>query len=131
MSKQDRQGARTISDLERKYEFEAISGHGENSFSGLARQINSLNQTLAQFMATTNGNITELERNAAVWFYSGIPTLENQPFVSWETAKVKEKHIGDFYYDTDNGSMYLLKATTDESTEEPTLVYEWVNIIKK
>ena len=129
MSKQDRQGARTVSDLERKYDFEYLSGQGDNSVANLARQLNSLNQTLAQFMASTNGKIEELERNSAVHFYSGVPTIENQPFVSWETDEVKSKHIGDFYYDTDNGSMYLLKCTVDESGEEPVNVYEWVNII--
>lgn len=129
MSKQDRQGARTVSDLERKYDFEFISGQGDNSVANLARQLNSLNQTLAQFMASTNGKIEELEGNSAVHFYSGVPTLENQPFISWETDEVKVKHIGDFYYDTDTGSMYLLRGTTDETTEEKLTTYEWVNII--
>ena len=129
MSKQDRQGARTVSDLERKYDFEYITGKGDNSVAKLARQLNSLNQTLAQFMASTIGKIEELERSSAVWFYGGAPTLENQPFVSWETDDVRKKHVGDFYYDTETGSMYLFHITTDESGEEPVTVYEWLNII--
>ena len=129
MSKQDRQGVRTPADIERKYDLELLAGQGERSNEKLLQQINLLNQTLAQFMATTNGKIEELEKNSAVWFYSGVPTLENQPFVAWETDEVKAKHVGDFYYDTDNGSMYLLKATTDESTGEKVTTYELVNII--
>lgn len=60
MSKQDRQGVRTASDLERKYDFAAISElnkHGREQ----DQQVSALAQTLAQFMAKVNGEISELQ----------------------------------------------------------------------
>lgn len=118
MSKQDRQGVRTPQDLERKYDFGQFFGSGDNSYAKLADQLNRVNQNLAQFTAYTKGKFEELEKDSATWIYSGAPTLENQPAVGWETEEAKEKHIGDFYYNTDTGSMYLFKLT-DET-------YEWV-----
>ena len=59
MSKQDRQGVRTASDLERKYDLSKISelnaqGKEQN------QQVSALAQTLAQFMAKVNGEIAEI-----------------------------------------------------------------------
>lgn len=60
MSKQDRQGVRTPAQLEQKYRIgEALSG-ANNSLSNQERQLNQLTQTLAQFMASTNGQIAIL-----------------------------------------------------------------------
>lgn len=118
MSKQDRQGVRTAADLERKYDFGQVFGEGENSYGKLAEQLNRVNQTLAQFTAYANGKFEELEKDSATWFYSGVPTLENQPAVGWDTDEKKAKHIGDFYYNVDTGSMYLFKQTGE--------AYEWI-----
>ena len=61
MSKQDRQGVRTASDLERKYNFGLISGKGSKSNGSLEEQLNRLNQSFAQFAALTMGRFKELE----------------------------------------------------------------------
>lgn len=118
MSKQDRQGVRTAADLERKYDFGQVFGEGEGSYAKIADQLNRVNQTLAQFTAYANGKFEELEKDSATWFYSGVPTLENQPAVGWDTDEKKAKHMGDFYYNVDTGSMYLFKLTDEE--------YEWI-----
>lgn len=62
MSKQDRQGVRKASDLEQKYNFGMLAGQGNKSNEALARQINTLNQSFAQFGATVLGRINELEK---------------------------------------------------------------------
>lgn len=54
MSKQDRQGARTVQDLERKYNL------GQGS-SGPANQYNQLSQSFQQYVEDTNQQITELK----------------------------------------------------------------------
>lgn len=110
MSKQDRQGVRTASDIERKYNLGDISKNQESG-SKQQIQIQQLNQNLANFMATTNARLDELGENDKMWFYSGVPTLENHPAIDWTTGELKAKHIGDMYYDVDSGDMYLFKNT--------------------
>lgn len=116
MSKQDRQGVRTPSDLERKYDFGQLSGN--NSHKAQSEKINQLTQLLSQFMAETTAKLAELDKSSTTWFYSGAPTLENLPAVEWTTDALKEKHIGDFYYDEDGSGLYLFKRTEDS--------YAWV-----
>lgn len=113
MSKQDRQGVRTATDIERKYNLGDIS---KNRDTGSKQDIliQQINQDLATFKAQTNAKIEELEGNDKMWFYSGVPTLENHPAVEWTTDELKAKHLGDMYYDVDNGDMYIFKFV-DES----------------
>ena len=116
MSKQDRQGVRTASDIERKYNLGDISKNQDKS-SKQDILIQQINQNLAVFKAQTNAKIEELEGNDKMWFYSGAPTLENHPAVDWNTDELKAKHIGDMYYDVDNGDMYIFKSNNS--------VYAW------
>lgn len=119
MSKQDKCGVRTASDLERKYDFSNLTGKSISN-TRLEEQVRLLNQTLTQFVANTNTRFEELEdiERVVTHFYSGVPTLSNEPAISWETEEQKEEHIGDLYYDTDNKHLYLFKSTDG--------VYEWV-----
>lgn len=123
MSKQDRQGVRKASDLERKYDFSLIAGKGSSSAS---EKLNNLTQSFAQFVAATNGRLEELESNATTWFYSGTPSLDNHPAVGWESDEVRDTHVGDMYYDEDTTCTYLFKRT--ETEEE--VKYEWVPMFK-
>lgn len=130
MSKQDRQGVRNASDLERKYDFSLISGDGKG-YSRQAEQINNLTQAFAQFVALTNGRLAELEGNTKTWFFKGVPTLENEPAVDWDTEEKKEEHIGDMYFDEDDSCTYLFKRTETGEGEEKTVEYEWVAMFDK
>lgn len=56
MSKQDRQGVRTASDLERKYELGQIAEQ-RNESSRQSIQMNQLAQTLSQFITKTNNEL--------------------------------------------------------------------------
>lgn len=60
MSKQDRQGVRRASDLERKYELGGISKQKETN-DKQSMQISQLLQTVSQFMSTTNSKLIELD----------------------------------------------------------------------
>lgn len=124
MKKQDRCGVRTASDLEQKYDFGAL-GNNATSTAKLEEQTKQLNQTLSQFIANTNARFEEIEEieTTGTHFYSGVPTLLNEPAISWETDELKQEHIGDMYYDTDNGHIYLFKITDD--------VYEWVECLNE
>ncbi|MDD2519130.1 MAG: hypothetical protein PHG18_04515, partial [Bacilli bacterium] len=56
----------------------------------------------------------ESQSDISLWFFSGIPTLENSPASEWEDY---ESRLGDLYYDRDTGSVY--KFVVNEST------YSW------
>ena len=116
MSKQDRQGVRTPADVERKYNLGRLAA--AQGSSAQKTDLQQLSETLAQFMADTNGKFQELEGHTQTFFYSGVPTLDNAPAVEWETNEAKAEHIGDLYYNEDDGNLYLFKG---DGTD-----FEWV-----
>ena len=61
MSKQDRQGVRKASDLERKYNLGLLAGSGHGKAGSLAEQINKLSQSFSQFATSCMGRLKELE----------------------------------------------------------------------
>ena len=119
MKKQDKCKVRQASDLEQKYDLGVLAGSAKTN-TRLDEQVRLLNQTLAQHIANSNARFEELEEIETIGthFYSGVPSLLNEPASSWETDELKQEHIGDMYYDTDNGHIYLFKLTED--------VFEWV-----
>lgn len=123
MSKQDRQGVRTPSDLERKYDFGNFMNSSRNTSLQMELQIKQLNQNLTQLNTELLGRIDDLkskiENHSQTWFFSGKPTLENAPAVEWNTDEIKTAHIGDLYFDNDNGRIYLFKSAEGS--------YEWAS----
>lgn len=116
MSKQDRQGVRTPSDLERKYDFGQLSG--ANSHKLQTEKLNQLTQTISQFMTNVMSELSELKKSTNTWFCNGVPTLENMPAAEWDTDELKAEHIGNLCFDEDNNVLYLFKRTGE--------LYEWV-----
>lgn len=123
MSKQDRQGVRTATDLERKYDLASLVGVKravENSVEGL----NRTNKTLEEFMTSTLETISELQEqidgNITTWFYSGVPTLSNLPASEWTTELLKNEHLGDLYYDDETGYAYRFALCEG--------VYKWIEL---
>ena len=45
------------------------------------------------------------------WFNNGAPTLSNLPASNWNTDALKEKHLGDLYYDNESGYAYRFIKT--------------------
>lgn len=45
------------------------------------------------------------------WFNNGAPTLSNLPASNWNTDTLKEKHLGDLYYDNESGYAYRFIKT--------------------
>ena len=123
MSKQDRQGVRTATDLERKYDLASLVGIKkavENNVEGL----NKTNKTLEEFVIATTGSIEELKEqidgNITTWFYSGVPTLSNLPASEWTTDVLKNEHLGDLYYDDTTGYAYRFALCEG--------VYKWIEL---
>ena len=109
MNKQDLQGARSPTDLERKYDLQAIAGL-KKAVKVSEDAINKTNKTLENFVAATLQNFENIESqidgNIATHFYRGVPTLENAPANEWTTDEDKKKHLNDLYYDKDSGKVY-------------------------
>lgn len=51
----------------------------------------------------TNDLQSQIDGEIVSWFYEGIPTLDNAPAVDWDTDTLKERHLGDMYYDVGTG----------------------------
>lgn len=62
----------------------------------------------------------QIDDNITSWFFSGVPTAENEPAASWTTDTDKKQHIGDLYYDKLTGLGY--RWVLDNGT------YRWVVI---
>lgn len=111
MSKQDRQGVRSPTDIEQKYDLGEIAGLKKAvrmNETGLSKT----NQTLEQFTNTTVQNFKEVQKEldgkAEIWFYKGIPTLLNEPANGWSEESY-QSHVGDMYYDWNTGYAYRFK----------------------
>jgi vacuolar-type H+-ATPase subunit I/STV1 len=89
MSKQDRQGVRSASDLERKYDFSQIAEFSKANKNQNAA-ISQLTQTLAQFMADTNGKLSQLDDD--LQFIEGFEgtVTDLQTAVSANTDSIEE-----------------------------------------
>ena len=79
---------------------------------------------LKNYAATVTADLadiqSQIDNQVITWFYSGTPILSNTPANSWTTNALKDKHIGDYYYNTDNGNAY--KFTKSGST------YSWTQV---
>ena len=116
---------RTAADLERKYldKIENI----ETSQKAQNKTIQKLQTETLNYVNAINDSLDELQRqvdgNITTYFYSGVPTLLNEPAVEWTTTTEKEKHIGDLYYDQDTG--YAYRFYLDGTTE----TFGWSKIV--
>ena len=124
MSKQDRQGVRTATDLERKYDLASLVGV-KQAVENSVDAINKTNKTLEDFMVATLDSIGELQNqvdgNITTWFYSGVPSLSNLPASEWTTESQKNEHLGDLYYDQDTGYAYRFAFCDEE--------FKWIDVL--
>ena len=82
----------------------------------------------------TNDLQSQIDGEIVSWFLDGTPTLNNAPAVDWTTDVLKDRHLGDMYYDVGtgvtSGFAYRFIKTADEVEEgEPqTYTYSWLYI---
>lgn len=92
----------------------------------LVDELNKTNTSIEKYVEALTKDIRSLQDqvdgNITTWFYSGVPTLENEPAIDWTTDNEKIKHIGDLYYDQDTG--YAYRFNYDNSTN----TYTWLKI---
>lgn len=99
---------RTAQDLERKYKLYAIADLEKNVQKN-EEDIIKTNNIIEDFAAQTIGDIENLQNqidgNITTYFFSGVPTLSNQPASDWDVTEYNT-HLGDLYYDQNTGYAY-------------------------
>lgn len=120
-NRQDYGGVRTAQDLERKYDFAALLGIKKNvemQAKSLIKLNNELNNILNTLIINLK-NVLDNQSEVSLWFYSGIPTTSNKPYISWENPS---EHYGDIYYDKSSGYVYQFYESGWEKNEDSNLV---------
>lgn len=101
--------ARTIADLERKYNFPAMLGMTKNVKTN-SENIIKVENELANMLSTliiNLSNVLENQSEVSLWFFEGTPTNLNEPYISWTDP---EEHYGDIYYDQNTGYVYQFSS---------------------
>lgn len=63
----------------------------------------------------------QLDKSITSWFGDATPTADNYPAVDWTTTELKDQHLGDLYYDNDDGLSY--RWSIDNGT------YLWIRVV--
>ena len=119
MNLQDKNVVRTAADLEKKYNFAKLLGLSKNietNTETLIKVENELNNMLNSLVINLS-DVLDTQSSISLWFYEGIPTTSNEPYIDWATPS---EHYGDLYYDQNSGYVYKYTSTgwvlqTDEN----------------
>lgn len=106
-------GARTIEDLERKYNFAKLLGLASNvkmQSKSIVKVENELINMLNSLIINLK-DVLNSQSEVSLWFYSGTPTISNKPYADWTTPS---DHDGDIYYDQATGYVYQYKHSNAE-----------------
>ena len=112
MGLQDKSVVRSAAELEKKYNLAkllGIAGNVELNKESLVKIENELNNMLNSLIINL-GDVLDSQSDISLWFYSGIPTTENEPYINWEDST---EHIGDLYYDKSTGYVYQYKEVDE------------------
>ena len=81
---------------------------------GIQKIENELNDILNSLTINLK-DVLDSQSEISLWFYSGIPTTANEPYVNWEDPN---EHMGDIYYDQSSGMVYQWNGTWEEKQDE-------------
>lgn len=114
--------ATTIEQLKRQYNLDnkQMKQAIEQSKTNLIKVENELNGYIDSTTKELEKIQDQVDGNITTWFFSGVPTLENNPAVEWAEEKEKNNHLGDLYYDKDTG--YAYRFTLEDTT------YSWMKL---
>lgn len=112
----------TIEQLKRQYNLDnkQMKQAIEQSKTNLIKVENELNGYIDSTTKELEKIQDQVDGNITTWFFSGVPTLENNPAVEWVEEKKKNNHLGDLYYDKDTG--YAYRFTLEGTT------YSWMKL---
>lgn len=88
-------------------EVKQLANTAQSTADSALSKANEASGELADFTESVTSDLSDLQSqidgNIATWFYAGTPTLTNEPAVNWTTTEEKNQHLGDLYYDTNDG----------------------------
>ena len=117
MNIQDRKKSFTAEELRRRYNLDALD-KDRKAIQLIRNTINRVEIQFQRFIDVINNSLREYpnqtDDNITVWFFSGIPSIE-RPEID-----IQQDHLGDLYYDRENGNSYEYKLINND--------YEWVQI---
>ena len=113
--------ARTVSDLERKYNFASLLGLNKNvkmNEKSITRIQGELSNILNSLIINLK-DVLDSQSDVSLWFYSGIPTTSNEPYINWENPI---EHYGDIYYNQETGYVYQYSSNGWEQNTDINLI---------
>lgn len=97
-----------------------VIGRGDE----IQNSISAAATALADYIVTNNEALENLQSqiDGAIntWFYAYEPTLQNAPANEWGTTEEKDNHLGDLFYNTQNGYCYRFAYTSG--------AYAWLRV---
>lgn len=112
----DKSKALTAEDLIRRYDLEKLS-KDRKAIKVLNDGLTRIDKTIEDYVKNITKYVTNQADNyVTTCFFSGIPTIENEPFINFSEEDYMN-HVEDFYYDKDSGNVYQLVFEND--------VYSW------
>lgn len=109
----DNKRATTAEDLRRMFNLDGLPSDRkaiENNKNSLTK-IDSEQENILKSIIISVGDSLESQSEISLWFFSGTPTLETEPYISWTDP---DDHIGDLYYDKETGFVYEFKEESEE-----------------
>ena len=119
MNYQDNKRVQTAEELRKMFNLDNLKKDRQaisNNKNGLTR-IEAEQEGILKSIIINLGDSLENQSDISLWFFDGIPTLENIPTNEWQNL---EEHIGDFYYDKSTGYVYKFLFEED--------IYSWEQI---
>lgn len=105
----DKPRAYTAEDVIRRFNLNGLS-FDRQAIKSLNNGLTKTNAITEQFVESVLKGITENllkdQVDIITWFFSGIPTINNEPAINWNTTELKQSHISDLYYDKNTGYAY-------------------------
>ena len=94
----DKSKAVTAEDLIRRYNLDGLS-KDRKALKTLNDGLTKQDTIIEDYVRNTTKYVTnQVDNFVTTWFFSGIPTLENKPFIDFSEDE-KSSHVEDIYYD--------------------------------
>lgn len=81
----------------------------------------NLNDYMSDTQNTLEDLQSQIDGNISTYFEDYVPTLSNEPAVSWTTPEEKDNHLGDLFYNTTTGYCYRFMKTSSGGVD----TYSW------
>lgn len=70
----------------------------------------------------------QIDGSITTWFNFGVPSLLNYPAIDWATTEDKNKHLGDIYYNKQDGKAYRFAYENIDDSPDEGIIYVWILI---